>query len=164
MSKIKTELSPQQARLIQLLLAGKSQNEAAAELGVSPRTITRWMELPQFTQEYKHIKTDLASQVIGEINKLFPKAIKALEDSLTCNKAPMVKLQAASMVLERIAPTQVGKGVLAHVEEQQGQILDPALMSYMTDGEIGLIEDIIKKAEERKREAESKVTPIRREA
>lgn len=154
-----TAITPEQIQMLQLLVLGKTQAEVAAELGVSSRTIIRWLELPFVQEAYEALKVDMARVVQQEIEKLASTAIVALKDSLTSARAPMVKFSAATYVLNRVAP----ESVLQSQSEPTGPI--PAeLLPYLHEDEIVQIEQLLARASERKLEAESKVTPIRREA
>lgn len=154
-----TAITPEQIQMLQLLVLGKTQAEIAAELGVSPRTIIRWLELPFVQEAYETLKADMARVVQREIEKLASTAISALKDSLTSARAPMVKFSAATYVLNRVAP----ESLTSSAEAQSGPI--PAeLLPFLQEEEIATIENLLARAQERKMEAESKVTPIRREA
>lgn len=150
-------LKPKQIELIQLLIAGKSQTEAAQLLEVGLTTIQRWMALPHVKQAYEELSTNLSLQVKERIDRLSDKALTALEDSLQC-KSSLVKFQASTYVLERVAPASQQQ------QTQENESLDPNLIPYMTSEERETVISILKRAEERRIEAEQKITPIRRQA
>lgn len=152
-----TTVSPEQARMIELLVLGKTQTEVAAELDVSLRTITRWLELPQVQEEYNALR--VCADPHEEIKKLAATAINALRDSLTSARAPMVKFSAATYVLNRVAP----ESALQSQAEASGPV--PAeLLPYVNEEELAQIDAILARAQSRKAEAEEKITPLRRQA
>jgi len=150
-------LKPKQIELIQLLIAGKSQTEAAQILDIGYATIQRWMALPHVKQAYEELSNSLSLQVNERINQLSNKALAALEDSLQC-KSSLVKFQASTYVLERVAPVDKQQ------QTQEDENLDPNLIPYMTIEERETVINILKRAEERRIETEQKITPIRRQA
>lgn len=154
-----TSISPEQVQMIQLLALGKTQAEAAAELGISARTVARWLESPHVREMYETLRADMAVVVQEEIKKLASTAVTALRDSLTSARAPMVKFSAATYVLNRVAP----ESALQNQSEASGPV--PAeLLPYVLEDELAQIDAILARAQERKREAEEKITPIRKQA
>lgn len=156
-----TKLEPKYLDLIQLLLAGKSQEEAARELGVSVKTVSRWLARPSVREAYQAAREDIAGYVQEEIKKLAGKAIHALDESLE-SRAPMVKLHATEFTLTRIAPLDL-LAARSKPAIDQDALLDRALLAYLTDDELAAIERILAQARERRDAAsEQKITPLRR--
>lgn len=155
-----TKLEPKYLDLIQLLLAGKSQEEAARELAVSVKTVSRWLARPSVREAYQAAREDIAGYVQEEIKKLAGKAIHALDESLE-SRAPMVKLHATEFTLTRIAPLDL---LAARSKPaQEDALIDRALLAYLTDDELAAIERILAQARERRDAAsEQKITPLRR--
>lgn len=154
-----TAISTEQIRMLQLLVLGRTQTEAAQELGVSSRTIIRWLELPYVQEAYETLKQDMARCVAEEIKRLAGTAVNALKDSLTSAQVPTVRFNAATYVLNRVAP----ESALQSQNEASGPI--PAeLLPYLEEPEIVTIEQLLARAQTRKQEADSKVTPIRKQA
>lgn len=157
MSRIMKNLSIDQERLIMLLIAGKTQIEAAKELDVNIKTIQRWLALPHVDQAYREVRENLSLYVQARIKSLATKAIQALDASLTCDAFPAVRLKASQIVIERLVPVQ------AQAEQPSAeQAVDASLLGYMTIDEIETIERIVALATDRKRAAEEKIIPIRR--
>jgi DNA-binding MarR family transcriptional regulator len=153
-------LTPTQMQLLQMLVAGKSYVEAAEELGISSKTIQRWMTQPHIAEAYRQLRENIADYIRLQIEQLATKAIKALDDSLEC-EAPAVRLKASQLVLDRLSPAQVAQ----QQTEQQQNAMDAALLAYLSDEEMQQFNRLLELARERKREAEeSKVTPLRRQA
>lgn len=151
-------LTAKQSQLIELLIAGRTQEEAASILEVGARTVARWITLPHVKKAYEELKSNIALQVKERINRLSDKALSALEDSLQC-KSSLVKFQASTYVIERVSPAD--KQIQ---QTQENENLDPNLIPYMTSEERETVISILKRAEERRIEAEQKITPIRRQA
>lgn len=154
-----TSISPEQVQMIQLLALGKTQAEAATELHVSARTVARWLESPHVREMYETLRADMAAVVQEEIKKLASTAVTALKDSLTSAQVPTVRFNAATYVLNRVAPAEL----LQTQNESHGPI--PAeLLPFVHEDELASIDSILARAQERKMETEQKITPLRREA
>lgn len=153
-------VEPKYLDLIQLLLAGKSQEEAARKLGVSVKTVQRWLALPAVRDAYREAREDIAGYVQHEIKKLAGKAIHALDESLE-SRAPMVKMHATEFTINRIAPLDL---IAARSKtEQEGALMERDLLPYLTDDELTALERILAQGRKRKDEAdEQKITPLRR--
>ncbi len=151
-------LTVKQSQLIELIIAGKTQEEAATTLEVGARTVARWMTLPHVKKAYEELKSDVSLQVREKIKGLSDKALDALKDSLEC-KSSLVKFQASTYVLERVAPAEKQTQ-----QSQEDERIDANLVPYMTNEERITVADIIQRAKERKVEAEEKITPIRKHA
>ena len=152
-------LKPKQNELMQLLIAGKTQQEAARILGIGSSTVQRWMALPHFIQAYKEFNSDISSRIKEKIDKLSDKALIALEESLQC-KSSLVKFQASTYVLERVAPA----AIVSQQQSQDDERIDPNLVPYMTNEERVTVIDILQRARDRKAEEEEKIIPIRKYA
>lgn len=77
------ELSQQQGEVITLLLAGKSQTEAAGAVGITPETISRWKNTaPGFVAELNKQRRAQFEDTISQLDALAVKAFGALGDLL----------------------------------------------------------------------------------
>lgn len=154
-------LTPKQERLIEALLTGQTIIAASKAVGIAEKTAHIWLKLPHVARAYQEARQNIAQNVREQIEQLSSKAIQALDDSLQLDKG-MVKFLSAKYILDHVA------GDPANAVTQQPQdsqhALNAALMQYMTDEEISILESIMERARVRKAEAEEKITPIRREA
>jgi transposase-like protein len=149
-------LSMDESTLIQHLIAGKSISEAARQLGIADKTARRWLDRPHVDTAYQELKRDVSAHVRDQIKALSTKAIKALEESLALQDAPTVRLRAAQMVLDRVAPEDA-KALAQPLQGQEsaGVLVPPQLVAYMAPEEIEAIERICGLAEQRMAQAES---------
>ena len=160
-----TKLTTEQQQFVTYRLAGMSIRDIAKTMGIAERRAYRWANHPTVQKALKaetseQVQTeetdDVRALVVQGIEKLAPRALEALEETLDSRSA-LAKLQAVQLVLGRVAPEQP-----AQTQEQNGQVLDASLTAYMEPDELDQLERIIARATERKREAEEKVTPIRK--
>lgn len=156
MSKNSTELTLEQEQLIQHLTTGKSYEEASKLLGISSRTAKRWMDLPHVQEAYQSVRQAMSAYVRDQIKALSTKAIKALEDSLTLEEAPTVRLKAAQLVLDRVAPEEAkAPATPLQGSEGMGVLVSHELIPYLAPEEMATIESYIALAEQRKVQAEN---------
>lgn len=152
MTKSKEFLSNEEQQLIQLLTIGTPLPTACQKLQISTRTAKRWLAQPHVSAALNELRKDVSTHVREQIKKLSTKAIQALEDSLTSH-APMVKLTAAKIVIDRVAPEDM------NVEQDnplQGKnvLISQDAMQYLTSEELDQIEALVQMAEQRKEQAE----------
>lgn len=78
-----------------MLANGDSHPRIAADLGVSTKTIQRWLKKPEFAQALTDVQVRTLEQAVeaaaedisGQLQRLVPKAIKTLETYLDDPKA-----------------------------------------------------------------------------
>lgn len=154
-------LTPNESQLLQHLVSGKSLVEAAEAMGMNYHTVYRWMKRPHVQAAYEELTKDIATLVRKQIEGLSNTAIAALKDILE-SQSMMAKVQGVKIVLDRLDPETL-KVPQAQAETQTGPI--PAeLLPYLEEPEIATIEQLLARAQERKMEAEQKITPIRKQA
>lgn len=150
-------LSFDESELIQHLISGKSISEAARILNIADKTARRWLLRPHVAEAYQEIQKDVSAHVREQIKALSTKAIKALEESLALSDAPTVRLKAAQMVLDRVAPEEAKAPAQDPLQgqESQGVLVSHELIPYLMPEEMESIERFIGLAEQRKAQAES---------
>lgn len=152
-------LSPTELQLLECLATGMPLSEAAEAIGSNYQTAYKWMKKPYMQAAYEDLTKNIAARVQKQIEGLANTAVTALKDSLTSARAPMVKFSAATYVLNRVAP----ESALQSQNEQSGPV--PAeLLPFVHEDELATIDAILARAQERKAEAEEKITPIRKQA
>lgn len=94
------ELTPQQAQVIGLLLAGKSQTEAAAAVGIAAESISRWkLSNAAFVAAYNEARQAQWDAITTRLDNLATQAVDALAE-LMQDDDPKVRLQAVRLWLE----------------------------------------------------------------
>jgi hypothetical protein len=153
-SRSKTEATPQQKKLIGMILAGVSIKQASRELGIDESTGKRWMRNPVVLEAYEKLKKSVEGTVFEQVQALGSKAVKALDDSLSPTELTQNRIKAAQMVLDRVLPQQT-PGQTGQTPGQASQgLIDASLMHYMSEQEIATIEEIVQAAFTRKEKAD----------
>jgi len=81
--KIRHEISPEQERAIELLIAGKTDKETAEEIGVSRQTVNDWQRLdPSFMAEFNRRRKAIWESQAERLRNLVSKAITVVEKAL----------------------------------------------------------------------------------
>ena len=110
-------LTGQQEQVIGLLLAGKSQKNAAAEAKVAEETVSRWMHGDAlFVATLNQRRQQLWEGNAARLQSLADKAVDTIEDLMDNGETDAVRLRAALAVLK-------GQG-LADAGRPEGEI-DP---------------------------------------
>ncbi len=159
MSNQEKILSDREQTLIALLVQGKSQSEAARLLDVSHKTVQRWLAYPHVDRAYREIRDNVSAHVRKEVEALSTKAVTAL-DELLGSKAPMAKLGAVKLVLDRIVPE---RQEVATAQEQEGYI-PRDLLQYATNDELEATEKFVQLLLDRKIKAEADREKLERRA
>lgn len=96
------KLTPKQERAIRALLTSKNVGEAAAAIGVSERTLYRWLTDPAFRAALSVAEGDLLDAATRRLLTLQDDAIGAFEDVLTGGPdvTDTARLRAAQAVLD----------------------------------------------------------------
>jgi hypothetical protein len=87
------------AALLAALTAGKATEDAAAAVGVSPRTAYRRLADPAFRQRLAEAQAQLVAQALGKVTASATAAAATLERLLTA-ESETVRLGAARTILE----------------------------------------------------------------
>lgn len=89
---------------IAALARGSSTGQAAAESGISARTLRRWLaEDPDFAAEVANARTDMLDGAVGAITAAAGEAVTALRDALTDTDGRN-RVQAARVLLDALLP------------------------------------------------------------
>lgn len=110
-------LTRQQLEALSLLSHGFNLQETANKVGVSKRTLQRWVKLAEFIEAKKDVTQQTTARVIEvtaqdvteSIRHLVPKAVRLLEEILDCPEARNTDKLRASEILGRwsgLAQTQ----------------------------------------------------------
>ena len=95
------KLSRNQERAISALLVHPTMCEAAAAARVSQVSLWRWMQLPEFKEQYRLARREAVSQPVGQLQAACNVAVMALTDiSQDVNCPASARVSAARTVLE----------------------------------------------------------------
>ncbi len=101
MSQPTDNLSAQQSKAITALLTCSSITQAADEVGVTPRTLFRWLGDPTFDAAYKAAKRETVGQAIARLQQLSGAAVVVLGQVMADRRAPASsRVAAASKILD----------------------------------------------------------------
>lgn len=96
----KAELESKQSLALPLIVAGKSDQQVADEIGVSRQTVHNWRNKDsRFQEELEEVKESLRQAQLVTISKIADKAFKTV-DELLDNPDPKIRLRAALDVLK----------------------------------------------------------------
>lgn len=115
---------PRRETVIAALLRTPNLRKAAAETGVSPSTIEKWLATPEFYEEYKKAREQVLELSISTVATHVDDAVKTLVRNMSCGR-PDSEIRAALGVLhwagkflpEQFANTAGAK--IAQVAQQQ---------------------------------------------
>ena len=94
------ELTPKQEAAVLALMSAPTTDDAARQVGVSPVTLWRWLQLPAFRDRYRAARRQALEQAVGRLQRIADEAVEALRRNLTCGN-PSVEVRAAQAVLEQ---------------------------------------------------------------
>jgi hypothetical protein len=88
--------------VIAALLSQRSVEDAARAAGVAATTLSRWMKLPEFQDEYRLARRQAVSQSTARLQQASGAAVTTLlKVMLDKDSPPASKIRAAEMVIEQ---------------------------------------------------------------
>jgi hypothetical protein len=94
-------LSSKQTRAINALLSEPGFGRAAGKVGVTERTLRRWMQEPHFLLAYREASTGAIKHTVGRLQSASGDAVTVLQIVMRDAKnPPIVRLNAAKAVIE----------------------------------------------------------------
>ncbi len=100
-AQISQKFTPRQQRFVDLVAAGRTQRQAALEVGISEHTGSRWMQEPRFKKLLQERSCELWRATENGLTGITNEAIQALSSILRNeNAAEGAKVSAARSVLE----------------------------------------------------------------
>jgi hypothetical protein len=90
------------SKLIELLGRGVTKAEAARQLGMSSRTVSRRLEHPGFNAQVVQFRAGLLESATGRLASLADAALDSLQSLLSNTTTASVRLQASKCVLETL--------------------------------------------------------------
>ncbi len=122
MSEKAPALKPAQERALLAILAGKTFEAVAAEVGVNSSTVRRWRKEPEFQAAMDTERRRLVSSATDKLRLAGIVAVDALRDVLTSADAPAaVKVQAASAVLSHLIRAVETDDLFARLDALEGK-------------------------------------------
>ena len=94
------DLDPRQSKAISALLLQPTIEKAAQSVGISEKTLSRWLEQPAFRAAYETARQEAFAQSVSLLHKATGAAVAALVKNLKCGN-PSVEVRAAIGVLEQ---------------------------------------------------------------
>jgi len=93
-------LTHKQEKAIMLLLQNKKIEEVAQELGISTKTLYRWLKQDNFRQRFNEVRQELFYEALEGLKTLTKEAINTLEDVLKNGTKETSRVTASKTVLE----------------------------------------------------------------
>jgi hypothetical protein len=101
MARQQTKLGPKKENAIAALLSQRNAEEAARAVGVTARTLYRWMQDQAFSAAYREAKRAAFSQAIARLQTMTTAAVSTLGKVMVDQNAPAAsRVRAASSVLD----------------------------------------------------------------
>jgi transposase-like protein len=101
-----TKLGRKQEQAIHALMTQRTVEEAARSIGIGVKTLYRWMQLPEFQQEYRKARREAFGQATARIQQTSAAAVSLLRSVIADSRAPAAsRVRAAVFVMEAAAKT-----------------------------------------------------------
>jgi transposase-like protein len=145
-------------------VAGSSYRSIAKQFGCSEAAMYRHVS-EHIKQEIKQSKAAIEEarglDVVQQLKYINEVAVSILQKASKAKDKEWLALQAIDRVCKQL---ELQAKLLGDIDNQQSDNVDPTLMPYMTNEDIAAINNIVRRAKERKKEAEENITPIRKHA
>ena len=115
---------PDRAAVTQLLAVGMRHAAIADVFGVSVKTIHRIAALPEVREEVRRLRQELWALIQGRMLDACHRAIETLDNLMREGNDPNVRLRAATVLLDRLAPPSDASAVAR--EASDGGAIDLA--------------------------------------
>lgn len=113
-----TKLKPKQQEAIAALLSNRSVDDAARAVKVTPRTLYRWQNEPDFDAAYRKARRAAFGQCVARLQQASSAAVSVMLKILADPSAPAsARLRAADMVVTHSAKAIEIEDVEARVSE-----------------------------------------------
>ena len=95
-----SKLSRKKEEAIAALLSQRSIEEAAKVLGISPKTLRRWLQIPEFQDAYREARCEVVYQTVARMQQNTGAAcIVMLKLMADPKESSAIKLKAAAYIL-----------------------------------------------------------------
>jgi hypothetical protein len=96
-----TKFGRKQEEAIAALLTQRNLEEAAKSIGISPKTLLRWLKIPEFDAAYRQARRAAFSQSTARLQQATGAAVSTLlKIMVDQNSPPSVRVRAADSVLD----------------------------------------------------------------
>ncbi len=120
-----SELTPLQRRGISALLTSRDQRTAALAVGVSEKSMSRWMNTPTFRQALLEAEGDVIDQAVRQLLQLQSGALQVLHNVMADTEGPAgLRLRAASVVLDALFKLRELRNLEQRITELERAVLD----------------------------------------
>ena len=117
------KLSRNQERAIAALLVHPTMAKAATAAGVGEVTLWRWLQIPEFKEQYRLARREAVSQAVGHLQRSCSVAVLALTDvAQDVNCPASARVSAARTVLELALKGVELEDLAVRVEELELQV------------------------------------------
>jgi hypothetical protein len=96
------KLERKQELAIVALLQQPPVEEAATAVGVAPVTLWRWLQQPDFGEQYRAARRQVLEHAVTQLQQAASEAVGTLTRNLTCG-VPSVEVRAAQAILDQAA-------------------------------------------------------------
>ena len=134
------KLSPKQIRAAVMIGHGEQKKKAAKENGVSPQTISEWLQDPNFIVLVNRSKKSLLDETLDILRGNLPIAAESIRKLMTGAKSEKVRLEAAKLIIEQsnlihpeIGYWDVGPTTAKEVRREQLKEKNPDLANFIPD-------------------------------
>jgi transposase len=93
-------LTHRQEKAIMLLLQNKKMEEVAQKLGISTKTLYRWLKQDAFKERFQEVRQELFNEALDSLKTLTKQAIDTLEDVIKNGTKETSRVTASKTVLE----------------------------------------------------------------
>lgn len=94
------KLDRKKQEAISALLVHPTIEKAAQAVGISEKTLWRWLQIPEFDRAYEQARNRVLAQTISLLHKATGMAVTTLMKNLKCG-VPSVEVRAAVAVLDQ---------------------------------------------------------------
>ncbi len=119
-------VSPKKTQAIEIMLTGVSLAEAAAQLKVNRKTLSRWLAEPDFQREFREARRQVSAQANARIIGLMDTAVTTIKTSLDGTKVGKERFLAAKLIIETAHAIEQDN-LLGRVEDLEQQMQDQRL-------------------------------------
>ena len=119
------KLSRNQERAISALLVHPTMSKAASAVGIGEVTLWRWMQIPEFKEQYRLARRGAVSQAVGHLQGACSAAVVALTDVFQdANSPASSRVSAARTVLEMALKGVELEDLAVRVEELEEKVAE----------------------------------------
>lgn len=92
--------SRKQEDAIAALLSCRTMQDAAKQIGIDIRTLSKWLRQPAFERMYRAARRQVVESSIGRLQQATSEAVESLRRNLICG-TPSAEVSAAKAILEQ---------------------------------------------------------------